>query len=94
MKQKAKQPQDDAGMDFDEGPRAPPKRDRSQNINDTSSFMEGQSLDNGSMMGSSLLNGAGNDNYLNDFRNQAQDRDDGSARDAFEGIMNGSNNQG
>jgi hypothetical protein len=54
--------------------------------------MEGQSLDNGSMMGSSLLNGAGNDNYLNDFRNQAQDRDDGSARDAFEGIMNGSNN--
>jgi len=41
-------------------------------------------------MTGSILNEGNNDNYLNDIRSLNQD--DGSTRDAFEGIMN--NNQG
>jgi len=71
-KRQVQEQKDDGGMDFDEGPRAPPKRDRSQNAPDTTSFMEGQSMDAGSVISGSMLSGAGNDNYLNDFsRNQA-----------------------
>lgn len=61
-------------------------------IPDSRSLIEpgGLGEDTGSMITGTFLNDGNEDNYLNDIRSQNQD--DGSTRDAFDGIMN--NNQG